>query len=130
MKFFGKKWTRNRLKCLRIHHLHPFFLSKNFPGRSPEPPPPPPRCKTIFPNAPTPPHRPEVGRVFNLISLRYSGSKFKWVSGFNIRLFTDNRDISIYIEISLFLEISLLKIEISLLKLEISLLKKISLFWK
>ena len=26
MKFFRiRKWTRNRLKCLRLHHLHPFF---------------------------------------------------------------------------------------------------------
>ena len=33
MKFFRKrKWTRNRLKCLRIHHLH--FFSKKIPGRS------------------------------------------------------------------------------------------------
>ena len=39
MKFFRKrKETRNRLKCLRMHHLHPFF-SKNFSGRSRTPPP-------------------------------------------------------------------------------------------
>ena len=55
MKFFRKrKWTRNRLKSLRMHHLHPFF-SKNFS------PPPPPVAKGY---SLTHPHRriaPEVG---------------------------------------------------------------------
>ena len=56
MKFFSKrKWTRNRLKSLRMHHLHPFFFEK-FLGEVP-----PPSCKGIFPNAPTSPYRSEVG---------------------------------------------------------------------
>ena len=38
MKFFRKrKWTRNRLKCHRMHHLH--FFSKKLSGRSRTPPP-------------------------------------------------------------------------------------------
>ena len=38
MKFFRKrKWTRNRLKCLRLHHLHPFFekFLGEVPGHTP-----------------------------------------------------------------------------------------------
>ena len=61
MKFFRKrKWTHNRLKCLKMHHLHPFF--RNVLGEVPGPHPVPhPSSKGIFPNAYTPPYRFEVG---------------------------------------------------------------------
>ena len=58
-KFFRKrKWTRNRLKCLRMHHLHPFF--EKFLGEVPGPIPYP-SCKGIFPITPKSPYRSEVG---------------------------------------------------------------------
>ena len=61
MKFFRKrKWTRNRLKCLRLHHLHPFFRKKSRGGPQTSPSS---VCSYIgiFPNAPTTLHRSNVG---------------------------------------------------------------------
>ena len=57
-RFYGKQWnslekiwTRNRLKCLRMHHLHPFF--EKFLGEVPG---------YLFDTGwGTPPHRSDVG---------------------------------------------------------------------